>query len=217
MERPRGDYAEGGYGIEGGDMQDGSTQDGSSAAEAINGPIVFSCAKCRTILGDTFAFAAVAPERNLFALQAVPETVVCGKTRKASETRGDEGSVFYELRCAECDAAVGRRYVTAAQGMDALRNTYALDMGCVVTYELGRCMDGRPPADAPPPPEFYASAALYNELAMVKSNVTAIAARLQTLEKSVASPRSAAGARKRHSQGLNPDIYHVDSPKRLGR
>ncbi|KAJ1726502.1 hypothetical protein LPJ61_005141 [Coemansia biformis] len=221
MERLRGDYLE--SGCEAGNGAAGAPDGGSSSDSAINGPVVFSCAKCRTILGDTFAYAASAPERNLFALHAVPESVSCGKTRKTSTARGEAGSAYFELSCAECDAVVGRRYVTTTPDIDVMRNTYALDIEKVVTYELGRCMDSRPPAADGPPPEFYTSVAFHEGLTLVKSNVAAIAAKLQQLEQAMArhpapSPRSAApAARKRPPQGLNPEIYHADASKRFGR
>ncbi|KAJ2694899.1 hypothetical protein H4R19_005879, partial [Coemansia spiralis] len=207
MDRLHGAYLDGGR-----DTGNGAGPGGSDSDEAINGPVVFSCAKCRTILGDSFAYAASAPERNLFALHAVPDSVECGKARKMSTARGEEGSVYYDLTCAECGAAIGRRYATTTQDMDALRNMYALDIERVITYELGRCIPGRPPPSDGPPPEFYTSIAFHEDLNMVKSNVTAIAAKLQKLEQTLArppasSPRAAPGARKRSSQGLNPDIY----------
>ncbi|KAJ2157387.1 hypothetical protein GGF46_004538 [Coemansia sp. RSA 552] len=219
MERFRGDFADNGYEGASGDggSANGMMRDGAGD-EAINGPVVFSCAKCRTILGDTFAYVASIPERNLFALQTVPESVACGKTRQVA----DEGSVYYNLSCVECDAVVGRRYMTTSEELDAIRNAFALDISKVITYELGKCMGDRSSDEGRPPPEFYTSVAFHEDLTMVKSNVTAIAAKLQRLEQAMArltstSPRSAgSGSRKRSSQqGLNPEIYHVDPPKSI--
>ncbi|KAJ2498843.1 hypothetical protein GGH96_003990 [Coemansia sp. RSA 1972] len=212
MDRLRGEFAEPGY--------DADTARENGTDESINGPVIFSCAKCRTILGDTFAYVASIPERNLFALHAVPDSVACSKARKMSTTRGEEDSVYYELTCTECDSLVGRRYVTTVEDMDVIRNAYSLDIEKVLTYELGKCMSNRPTMEGPPP-EFYTSVAFHEDLVMVKNNVTAIAAKLQRLEQTMArlpvSPRSAQGSRKRGPQGLNPEIYHVDPTKRFGR
>ncbi|KAJ2768752.1 hypothetical protein IWQ56_002820 [Coemansia nantahalensis] len=108
--------------------------------------------------------------------------------------------------------------------MDALRNTFAIDIERVITYELGRCIAGRPqpPSDGPPP-EFYTSLAFREEMDLVKSNVNAMAARMQRIEQAVASqtvasPRaSSSGARKRSSQGLNTDIYRDGAQRPFDR
>ncbi|KAJ1854831.1 hypothetical protein IWW56_001669 [Coemansia sp. RSA 2131] len=220
MDRLRGEFAENGYdGVD----NAGIRESGNGTDESINGPVIFSCAKCRTILGDTFAYVASIPERNLFALHAVPDSVACSKARKMSTARGEEDSVYYELICTECDSVVGRRYVTTVEDMDVIRNAYSLDIEKVLTYELGKCMSNRPTSTEGPPPEFYTSVAFHDDLVMVKNNVTAIAAKLQRLEQTMArlpatSPRSAQqSSRKRVSQGLNPEIYHIDSTKRFGR
>ncbi|KAJ1847768.1 hypothetical protein LPJ70_001367, partial [Coemansia sp. RSA 2708] len=56
----------------------------------------------------------------------------------------------------------------------------------VMTYELGKCLGNRPANPEGPPPEFYTSVGFHDDLVMVKSNVTAIAAKLQKLEQAVA-------------------------------
>ncbi|KAJ2803558.1 hypothetical protein H4R20_002843 [Coemansia guatemalensis] len=227
MDRLRGDIHDTGYrpgDTSGGGFPDSSGSANGSGDEVINGPVVFSCAKCRTIIGDTFAYVASIPERNLFALSEVPDSVMCGKSRKISSEHGEDGCVYYDLTCAECDSLIGRRYVTTIEDMDVIRNAYALDIQRVMTYELGKCMGGRPPnSDRPPPPEFYTSVAFQEDLNLVKNNVTAIAAKLQKLEQTMArmpttSPRSATSStRKRSMQGLNPEIYQIDPSKKFGR
>ncbi|KAJ2840443.1 hypothetical protein J3B02_006233, partial [Coemansia erecta] len=184
--------------------------------EAINGPVVFSCSKCRTILGDTFAYAASLPEHNLFGLEAVPDSIVSSRDKKTSEL-----GVYHELTCDECQAVVGKRYLTTAKGMDCMRNLYALDLGKVLTYELGKCLKGGESVAMQPPPEFYSSVALCEDMSMVKNNVTAIAARLQKLEQllarnSATSPRASGASRKRQSTGT-AELNYVDSSKRFGR
>ncbi|KAJ1863782.1 Protein Mis18-alpha [Coemansia sp. RSA 2703] len=191
--------------------------DTGDSDDAINGPIVFSCAKCRTILGDTFAYVSSLPEYNLFGLQAVPSSVVCAKSKKTT----DEG-IFHELSCAECQAVIGRRYLTTIEGMDSIRNTFALDISKVLTYELGKCLKGEDLAKQTlPPPEFYTSVSFHEDMTMVKNNVTAIAARLQKLEQALArntatSPRTPVNPRKRQSAS-GAELLPVDPSKRFGR
>ncbi|KAJ2612627.1 hypothetical protein EV177_002906 [Coemansia sp. RSA 1804] len=226
MDRLRGEYQEG-YGM--GAESTGNAGSGREAGtdDAIDGPVVFSCSKCRTILGDTFAYVASIPERNYFGLQAVPESVVCSTKCKTSTERGEEGSTYHELSCGECHQTVGRKYLTTTQDIDLIRGAYALDIQRVITYELGKCLGNKPASADVPPPEFYTSVAFRDDLGMVKNNVTAIAAKLQKLEQVIMrlpqasmSPRSAPppGGRKRSSaHGLNPEIYHIDPPKRFTR
>ncbi|KAJ1661395.1 hypothetical protein GGH95_003151 [Coemansia sp. RSA 1836] len=234
MDSLRGAYSSGGYEMPDSNNSNNAMRDNSD--EAINGPVVLSCTKCRTIVGDTFAYVASLPERNYIALQAVPESVICGKSKKMASERSEEGSVYFELSCAECQATIGRRYLTTVEDMDSIRNAYALDIDKVITYELGKCMGDKQASEgAMPPPAFYASAAMHEDLAMLKSNVSALAAHVQKLEQLIArgggsgsvnggassiSPRTPGvqGSRKRPQvQGLNPEIYHVDSSKRFGR
>ncbi|KAJ2883910.1 hypothetical protein IWW38_005487, partial [Coemansia aciculifera] len=147
----------------------------------------------------------------------------------ASE-KSEEGSVYFELTCAECQATIGRRYLTTVEDMDSIRNAYALDIDKVITYELGKCMGDKQAGEggAMPPPTFYASAAMHEDVSMLKSNMAALAAHVQKLEQLVArsnsgggvnggassiSPRMSGGqqgsSRKRsQAQGLNPEIYH---------
>ncbi|KAJ2792757.1 hypothetical protein GGI18_000128 [Coemansia linderi] len=217
MDSLRGAYSVGG----GYEMPDSNNSMRDTSDEAINGPVVLSCNKCRTIVGDTFAYVASLPERNYIALQSVPESVVCGKTKKMATERGEENSVYFELTCAECQAPIGRRYLTTVEDMDSIRNCFALDIDKVITYELGRCLGNK--TSEMPPPEFYASTAMYEEMTKLKSNLAALAAHVQKLELAVyrngtsISPRTSGGqpppSRKR-SQGLNPEIYHVESTKR---
>ncbi|KAJ2023446.1 hypothetical protein GGI06_001413 [Coemansia sp. S85] len=220
MDSLRGAYSVGG----GYEMPDSSNNMRDTSDEAINGPVVLSCNKCRTIVGDTFAYVASLPERNYIALQSVPESVVCGKTKKMATERGEENSVYFELTCAECQAPIGRRYLTTVEDMDSIRNCFALDIDKVITYELGKCLGNK--TSEMPPPEFYASTAMYEEMTKLKNNLAALAAHVQKLELAVyrngtsISPRTSGGqpppSRKR-SQGLNPEIYHVESTKRFGK
>ncbi|KAJ2074771.1 hypothetical protein GGI09_002138 [Coemansia sp. S100] len=221
MDSLRGAYSGGGY-----EMPDSNNSARDNSDEAINGPVVLSCTKCRTIVGDTFAYVASLPERNYIALQSVPESVVCGKSKKMATERGEENSVYFELTCGECQAQIGRRYLTTVEDMDSIRNCFALDMDKVITYELGKCLNKQSEV-LPPPPEFYASAAMYEEMTKLRNNLAALAAHVQKLELTIyrnnggtsISPRTASGqgpSRKR-TQGLNPEIYHVDSSKRFGR
>ncbi|KAJ2544815.1 hypothetical protein EV175_005859 [Coemansia sp. RSA 1933] len=228
MDRLRGDYQES-YGIGGGNSMGGGNGRDTGTDDAIDGPVIFSCSKCRMILGDTFAYAASIPERNYIGLHGVPESVVCSPKCKTSSERGEEGSVYHELSCGECHQNVGRKYLTTTQEIDPIRGMFALDIQKVITYELGKCLGNKPACSDVPPPEFYTSIAFHDDLGMVKNNVTAIAAKLQKLEQVImrmpqanTSPRSApppSGGRKRSSaHGLNPEIYHVDSSsKRLTR
>ncbi|KAJ2472030.1 hypothetical protein GGI02_001875 [Coemansia sp. RSA 2322] len=145
--------------------------------------------------------------------------------------------MYFELSCGECQAVIGRRYITTVEEIDGIRNAYTLDVGRIITYELGKCLGNKAGNCEAPPPEFYTSVALHEDLVLVKSNVAAIAAKLQKLEQSLArgggsavSPRNlpavaaaaaaAGGSRKRpqqQAQGYNSEIYHVDPSKRNNR
>ncbi|KAJ2706172.1 hypothetical protein FB645_001808 [Coemansia sp. IMI 203386] len=185
--------------------------------EAINNPVVFSCAKCRTILGDTFSYAASLPAYNLFGLESVPPSVTTNPIKKTTDL-----GVYHELTCNECQTPIGRQYLTTTSELDQMRNLFALDLSKLITYELGKCLRGDSQRVSQPPVEFYSSVEMHDDLVMVKNNVAAIAKRLQMLEQVLArnsaatSPRAAGASRKRQSTGT-AELNYVDSSKRFGR
>ncbi|KAJ2401565.1 hypothetical protein GGI23_001314, partial [Coemansia sp. RSA 2559] len=127
MDRLRGEHQEN-YGMGADNIGNSMGGRDAGADDVIDGPVIFSCSKCRTILGDTFAYVASIPERNYFGLQAVPDSVVCSPKCKTSSERGEEGSTYHELSCGECHQQVGRKYLTTTRAIDTIRGTFALDI-----------------------------------------------------------------------------------------
>lgn len=50
----------------------------------------------------------------------------------------DDGATFQVLRCAQCDAAVGRVYQTTPRGLDVLRDNFTFLEESIASYQVGR-------------------------------------------------------------------------------
>lgn len=98
--------------------------------------IVFQCASCRRILGDSLALTSADEDLRHITLRGA-----CGIVRspcaQTSQDGKDLGSTFHELFCEGCNALLGKVYLTTAPHMDAARNLFTLSTDALESYELG--------------------------------------------------------------------------------
>jgi hypothetical protein len=129
----------------------------------IQGPLIFSCASCKTILGDSFALTSTHAELRTVSLSGVNHIQL--RDDDLMTSRGlnavDKGSTYYYLHCTTCDQIVGKYYISTPRILDHIREQYTLLTEKISSYELGRVMVGvpgerqqgfGPPAVPPPPP-----------------------------------------------------------------
>lgn len=101
-------------------------------------PLTFQCRTCFRLLGDSLAFVATDPDLGYVILSDVSEIVVQDSSYETSTEPGkDIGSTFARLRCAGCNATVGRNYRTTPRDLDDLRDCFSLEVDAVYTYQLG--------------------------------------------------------------------------------
>lgn len=109
-----------------------------SDSEEPPNPLVFQCRCCFRLLGDSLAFVATDIDLGYVILSDVSEIIQQDTTYETSTEPGkDIGSTFARLRCAGCNAAVGRNYRTTPRDLDDLRDCFSLEVDAIYTYQLG--------------------------------------------------------------------------------
>ena len=122
-----------------------TTQMASSSAEAdataatvdAASSIVFQCASCRRIVGDSLALTSADEDLRHITLRGACG-IVRGPCPRTSEDGKDLGSTFHELFCEGCNALVGKAYLTTPPPLDAARNLFTLSTDALESFELGR-------------------------------------------------------------------------------
>ncbi len=120
-----------------------STSEGDGS-EDISGPLVFSCAKCRTIVGDSFSFLS-----SNESMQTITLTASSNIQRSAdvytSKSGSDVGSTYFSFTCNNCQCTLGRYYLTTSKDLDDLREKFTFNVNYVSSYELGTSQHGKMP------------------------------------------------------------------------
>lgn len=107
-------------------------EDGEEAAA----PVVFQCGTCRSIFGDSYAFVGANADLLLVTLSAVTN-VACAPEALTATDGPDAGSSFHEILCKQCQAVLGRQYLTTPIALDALRGLYNFSTAAIASYQLG--------------------------------------------------------------------------------
>lgn len=115
---------------------DAEEADDDDDVEEIAAPVVFQCATCRSIFGDSYSFVSSNAELLLVTLRAVTNITVATE-RLASTDNADEGSSFRELLCQQCQTVLGRLYLTTPLPLDAIRGLYSFTTSAIASYQVG--------------------------------------------------------------------------------
>ena len=112
--------------------------------EQINAPLVFSCAKCRTIVGDSFSFLSSNED-----MQTITLTAASNIQRSAdvfnSKTGSDVGCTYFVFTCVSCQSPLGRYYLTTSRDLDELRQKFTFTVQAISSYQLGKAQHGQLP------------------------------------------------------------------------
>lgn len=111
--------------------------DSSSTTPAINGPLVFSCGKCHTIIGDSLSLVGTHAQLKTLTLSAASK-VTRNESLITSQSSIDKGSTFVALMCYNCSKILGRYYITTPRTLDDLREKFTFFVDDISSYELGR-------------------------------------------------------------------------------
>ncbi|EGD81475.1 hypothetical protein PTSG_02193 [Salpingoeca rosetta] len=104
--------------------------------DGIDAPLVFQCAACRAVVGDSFAWVCSDQDLNTITLTgAAPGVKINGQLETSTQGR-DLGSTYVTFQCS-CGAILGRVYQTTARHLDHMRDLMTFDLDALTSYKLG--------------------------------------------------------------------------------
>lgn len=98
--------------------------------------VVFQCSTCRSIFGDSYAFVCSTEQLWLVTLSHVANVILAPDVQTASVGL-DAGSSYHELLCQNCQAVLGRRYLTTPVVLDNIRDLFSFSTEAITSYTLG--------------------------------------------------------------------------------
>ncbi|CAI5706579.1 hypothetical protein KXD40_006469 [Peronospora effusa] len=101
--------------------------------------VVFQCSTCRSIFGDSYAFVSSTEQLWLVTLSHVTNVTLAPEVQTASAGL-DAGSSYYELLCHNCQAVLGRKYLTTPVILDGIRDLFSFSTEAITSYTLGEPM-----------------------------------------------------------------------------
>ena len=108
-----------------------------SSVDEVQGPLVFSCAKCRTIVGDSFSFYSSNESMRTITL-AASSNIKRSPDVYTSKTGNDVGSTYFQFTCQNCSVTLGRYYLTTSKDLDEIREKFSFSVDTISSYELGK-------------------------------------------------------------------------------
>lgn len=116
----------------------------SEDQQEISGPLVFSCSKCRTIVGDSYSFLSSNEDMQTITLTAA-SNIQRSADVYTSTLGSDIGSTYFSFSCINCNTSLGRYYLTTSSDLDDLRSKFTYNVGVINSYELGKSQHGKMP------------------------------------------------------------------------
>jgi hypothetical protein len=110
----------------------------------VSGPLIFSCLKCKAIVGDTFSLLSSSEEARTITLSAASNIQRTNELFTSYESL-DEGSTYFCVLCKECQQPLGRYYVTTSTDLDHIRDRFTFNIDAITSYELGKSQHGKMP------------------------------------------------------------------------
>lgn len=111
---------------------------------AVSSPLVFSCVKCKTIVGDSFSFLSSSAEAKTITTSAA-SNIQRSTELYTSYASLDEGSTYFCFLCSQCQQPLGRYYVTTSKDLDHVREKFTFNIDEITSYELGKAQHGKMP------------------------------------------------------------------------
>eukprot|EP00887_Chlorella_sp_A99_P006289 scaffold3.g6289.t1 len=113
------------------------------ASDPLPGQVVFQCASCRAVLGDSTDYCGVAGVggASLIVLQAANEVTVDRIPQTEALPVGPDGAdadtTFFAVCCSECGSAVGRMYTVVPPELAPVLHRFAYAGDRIASYALG--------------------------------------------------------------------------------
>lgn len=130
-------------------MDGSKVDDAIDAIDPVSGPLVFSCAKCRTIVGDSFSFLSSDEVAKTITI-SVASNIQRSSELYTSYEVVDEGSTYFRFMCCDCKHLLGRFYVTTSPALDHIREHFTFTIDSITSYELGKRKITESSVDAAP-------------------------------------------------------------------
>lgn len=106
--------------------------------------LVFQCAKCKIIVGDSMAFSCSSKENKSITLAKA-----CNVTHSSyiitAKGGDDVGCSYVNFFCSNCDEELGKFYCTTSLSYDAQRDKFTFSTDQLTSYELGKNQLGKMP------------------------------------------------------------------------
>ncbi|XP_014665855.1 PREDICTED: protein Mis18-alpha-like [Priapulus caudatus] len=99
--------------------------------------IVFQCAKCNVIIGDSTSWAFANKSLSGVVLHATTQNVTETQMVRTSDEDVDFGSTYTLLQCNNCKTTIGRVYKTTPKKLDEVRDLFMFSVPMISSYHLG--------------------------------------------------------------------------------
>ncbi|WFD37966.1 uncharacterized protein MJAP1_000914 [Malassezia japonica] len=100
--------------------------------------LVFQCARCLTVVGDSFSWITAQRQLSMIVLREAAEKVaVVGPVITSSEPGQGLGSTYSVLQCTHCTQHLGRQYHETPRALDELRSAFSFHVDAIIVYQLG--------------------------------------------------------------------------------
>ncbi|KAG6612914.1 Kinetochore protein mis18 [Phytophthora cinnamomi] len=117
-------------------VQETQSQETEEEEEVAMPLVVFQCSTCRSIFGDSYAFVCSTEDLWLVTLSHVTNVALAPEVQTAN-TGLDAGSSYHELLCHNCQAVLGRKYLTTPVALDGIRDLFSFSTEAITSYTLG--------------------------------------------------------------------------------
>eukprot|EP00053_Salpingoeca_punica_P016844 m.160644 g.160644 ORF g.160644 m.160644 type:complete len:204 (-) comp17055_c1_seq1:482-1093(-) len=186
----------------------GAGNTSNASGQEIDAPLVFQCARCFRIVGDSFAWVSASQELNTLTLSAA-KSIHISTQMETSRKPQDLGSTYTSFSC-ECSAVLGRVYKTTGRHLDPIRDLLTFDLDAISSYKLGSSDTAAPVEDVLDIPT---ARGLQDQMLKVQNVILVMNERLQAVEAAVAEPE---GAKRGHDDSAAPNPGAKSSKKSKG-
>ena len=110
----------------------------------IEGPLVFQCLKCNSIVGDSYSLLGAREELQVLILSSSSNIARSAEVFTSYEGY-DVGSTYFIFTCVRCDSKLGKYYITTSKDLDTVRERFTFHIDSISSYQLGKSQHGKLP------------------------------------------------------------------------
>lgn len=110
--------------------------------DTVTSPMIFSCNKCKTIVGDSFSYVEGHNDLKLIVLSSASNIQRSPEVHTSKEGP-DIASTYFGFLCSSCQVVLGRYYLTTSADLDSLRGKFSFLVDEISSYQLGKSKIGK--------------------------------------------------------------------------